>query len=259
MRVGSRRSSGTSTNWSTRAAAVMSSAKPRARKRSPPAHIPSTSASTRPCAWKLSHASLGGVVERRIVPQAVDQGAGQQGVLESDAAALARTEDMNGTLLGHELFADGAEIDESRHQHPVGGLGVKQGPGAVGGRQYECPILAAGGGVFGGRIAHVEAGQGASVALAGQEDLARRQMVGEMARLVDVRADTHRRTAGGQGMHDGRGRPQNVDDDGDGTYQPLGSDQGGRQMYVYARTGHGASLRDVGPALILRASWASNQ
>src|SRR5262249_28329130 len=56
-RTGSRRSSGTRANWSTAAAARMSSSYPRARRLAPPLLISSAPSSTRPWCSKQSQAS----------------------------------------------------------------------------------------------------------------------------------------------------------------------------------------------------------
>src|SRR5262249_9666463 len=135
--------------------------------------------------------------------QEVDEGAGQQGVLQGDAAGVAGADDMNRTPVEPQLFAHGAEIDEGADQHAGRLRGPQQGAGAVAGGQHQRAAAADGGRAFAGRVGQLEAGQRFAVALAAEKDLAGGQGVGQGPGLVDPGARPDADAAGGQSVDDG--------------------------------------------------------
>src|SRR5262245_6728636 len=169
---------------------------------------------------------------RPLVVEEIDQGTGQQRVLERDVAVGAGADDMNRTRLVSQLFAHGTVVDERGDERTSGDDTAQQGAGAVGRGQHQGDAAAGPWREAARRIAQVEAGDRQSAALAGKQDTTGPHRVGQCPRLVHLGTGKHRGTARGEGV-DNRGRgPQHVDDHRHALAQPFRRRQLGQQIDV---------------------------
>ena len=180
----------------------------------------------------------GAVVEADIhlFAEEFDEGAGQQRVLQARLSLGPGADDVDGAAIGVQLLADGAEVDEAGDQHALRFESTNDGAGAVAGGEDQRLVLAFLRRKFARRIAQIEAIDRHAAAFAREQRV--RQAGRQRLRVVDLGTGANAGAAGGEGVDDGRCRPQHVDDDGDAAAQARRLDQRRNQMHANVTRGH---------------------